>query len=74
MIFHCEICNIILYPQQITYTLYLTNPKFFMIFHCEICNIILYPQKRKTIAKMIEQLRNFGATEEEINNMVSAMV
>ena len=30
--------------------------------------------KRKTIAKMIEQLRNFGATEEEINNMVSAMV
>ena len=30
--------------------------------------------KRKVIAKMIEQLRNFGATEEEINNMVSAMV
>ena len=27
MIFHCEICNIILYPQKIIYTLYLTNPE-----------------------------------------------
>ena len=42
MIFHCEICNIILYPKKITYTLYLTNPQgktalpIFVDYHNEL--------------------------------------